>query len=131
MIEQETLLRTGLKKRIHVDQARIRANAKNGTDIPPVTVQAQGGPYKGHVVEIRGWSSVVYDGEAQLSCGARLWIETTAEVKILVRETPPEPCCPVVDERPELTEDLPALVHGSAEGWGRGCCCWLCRKAKD
>ena len=70
-----------LLKRIHVDQHVIRANLKNGTQLPAVTVQARGGPYKAQSVEIMGRSMVV-TGEKPLSCGARIWIETTAPVYI-------------------------------------------------
>lgn len=63
---------------------RIKANAKNGTDDPVLTVQAKGGPYKAHEILIDGPSKIVYEGTA-LSCGARAWIETTAEVTTVVR----------------------------------------------
>ena len=36
----------------------------------------------GHKVEILGPSKVVYSPDKPLSCGARVWIETEAEVKI-------------------------------------------------
>lgn len=80
MVETPSTLAAGTLKRIHVDQRRIRANAKDDTALPPITVQAAGGPYKATKVEILGPSAVVYDGR-QLSCGARLWIETRAEVR--------------------------------------------------
>lgn len=91
MIETNTVLIVGTIKRIHVDQKRIRANAKLGTNMPVLTVQAQGGPYKAHEVEIRGPSKMVYDGRT-LSCGARCWVETVAEVATIVHDD--EPCCP-------------------------------------
>lgn len=86
MIEEPTTIREGLIKRVHVDQHRIKANLKNGTDLPVVTVQAKGGPYKGHEVTIDGPSRVIYRGEDPLSCGARVWIETTAAVTVQVNE---------------------------------------------
>lgn len=84
MVEETTTLREGLVKRVHVDQKRIKANAKNGTTLPTMTVQARGGPYKGHRVKIDGPS--VLEGGDPLSCGARVWIYTTAEVTIEVEE---------------------------------------------
>lgn len=122
MIETPTVLTAGTVKRVHVDQHRIKANAKNGTNLPVLTVQAQGGPYKAHEVEVRGPSKIIYDGRT-LSCGAKCWIETAAEVATIVQDE--EPCCP------EPTEDLPPSIHGTTEGYNRGCCCWLCMKAKD
>jgi hypothetical protein len=76
--DEPTRLREGLIKRIHVDQPRLRANLSDGTDRPILTVQARGGPYKAHEVTINGPSKVIYADP--LSCGARCWIETTAEV---------------------------------------------------
>lgn len=84
MNETPTTIRAGLLKRLHVDQNRIKANLKDGTDLPVVTVQAVGGPYKGHEAVIDGPSRLVYADHA-LSCGARVWVETTAEVTTIIR----------------------------------------------
>lgn len=85
MIETDTVIRQGLIKRIHVDQARIKHNAKTGDDLPVLTVQAQGGPYKAHEIVVNGPSTIIYDGRT-LSCGAKVWIETHAEVSLELRE---------------------------------------------
>lgn len=85
MIEEPTTIREGLIKRIHVDQHRIKANVKDGTDLPVLTVQAKGGPYKAHEVIADGPTRIVYAPHDPLSCGARCWIETTAEVRTVVR----------------------------------------------
>jgi hypothetical protein len=85
MIEHSTTIRAGLVKRLHVDQHRIKHNTKTGDDLPVLTVQAQGGPYKAHEVEILGPSRLVYDGRT-LSCGAKVWIECDAEVVLTVRD---------------------------------------------
>jgi hypothetical protein len=77
-----TVLRNGLIKRIHVNQHVIKANTKTGETAPPLTVQAQGGPYPAREVTINGPSKVVYSPEKPLSCGARVWVETIAEVVI-------------------------------------------------
>ena len=67
-------------KRIHVDMHAIRRNMKHGTDEPICTVQNRGKSIKGH--------SVTFDGPATmqqskpLSCGARVWIETTAKITV-------------------------------------------------
>lgn len=84
MIEESVTIRAGLKKRLHVDQARIRRNTKTGSNDPPITVQARGGPYKAHRAVIDGPSELVYEPEDPLSCGARLWIFTEAEVHLTV-----------------------------------------------
>jgi hypothetical protein len=79
----------GTIKRLHVDQKRIKANTKDGTDLAPITIQTSQGPFKGHEAEIVVGGQVVarfiYKPQDPLSCGARLWIETTAEVRSIVR----------------------------------------------
>lgn len=71
-------------KRIHINSNRIKSNAKNGTNDPVVTVrQGQKIIAYGHEVVIHGPSTVVYRPEKPLSCGAKVWIETEAEVEVL------------------------------------------------
>ena len=74
------------KKYIHVNQHKIKANRKNGTEDPVLTVK----DYKsntycneleilddaGHIV-----AKVIYRPEKPLSCGAEVWIETHREVR--------------------------------------------------
>lgn len=86
MIEYSTTIQAGLVKRLHVDQARIRHNSKTGDDLPVLTVQARGGPFKAHEVVIDGPSKLVYNGDT-LSCGAKVWISTDAEVTTILRES--------------------------------------------
>lgn len=69
-----------MKTIIHVNQHKIRANRKNGTDDPVIAVKTYKETIYTHSVEILGQSRVVYRPEKPLSCGARVWIETEAEV---------------------------------------------------
>ena len=71
-----------MKKRIHINQHKIRANTKHGTNEPVVTVKTYKSNDYGHEVYIHGESKVVYSPNKPLSCGARVWIETDAEVTI-------------------------------------------------
>ena len=71
-----------MKKRIHINQHVIRANAKNGESEPVITVKTYDSNTYGHAVEIHGPSTVIYSPDKPLSCGAKVWIETTAEVTI-------------------------------------------------
>ena len=71
-----------MKKRIHINMHKIRANKKHGTKEPVITVKTSKTNTYGHEVEILGESKVVYSPDKPLSCGARVWIETDAEVKI-------------------------------------------------
>ena len=69
-----------MKKKIHINMHKIRANKKNGTNEPVITVKTYKSNTYAHEVEILGESKVVYSPDKPLSCGARVWIETDAEV---------------------------------------------------
>ena len=71
-----------MKKKIYINMHKIRANKKHGTNEPVITVKTYKTNTYGHEVEILGDSKVVYSPDKPLSCGARVWIETDAEVKI-------------------------------------------------
>lgn len=88
-------------KRIHVNQARIRSNAKNGTADAVIIVRTSRGVVYGSQVEILGPSKLVYSPHKPLSCGARLWLETTAEV--------------LVDGKPECAGGT--MSRGNRERW--------------
>lgn len=70
------------KKYIHVNQHKIRANLKHGTDEPVITVKEGKSNKYCHDVEILGPSVVRYseNGKPILSCGARVVIETESDV---------------------------------------------------
>lgn len=70
----------GTIKRLHVNQHNLKANAKDGGTRPVVTVQTSAGPVPCTYAKIEGPSELVSYG--QLSCGARVWVETTAPVKV-------------------------------------------------
>ena len=71
-----------MKKRIHINMHKIRENKKHGTKEPVITVKTSKTNTYAHEVEILGESKVVYSPDKPLSCGARVWIETDAEVKV-------------------------------------------------
>ena len=71
-----------MKKKIHINKHKIRANKKHGTKEPVITVKTYKTNTYAHEVEILGESKVVYSPDKPLSCGARVWIETDAEVKV-------------------------------------------------
>jgi hypothetical protein len=72
-----------MKTIIHVNQHEVKANAKNGTTNPVLTVKTYKDNTYAHEVVIKGDSKVVYLPDKPLSCGARVWIETEAEVEII------------------------------------------------
>jgi hypothetical protein len=73
-----------MKTYIHVNQHKIRANKKNGTDEPVITVKQGKKNTYCREVEIKGPSTVVYGGNDKplLSCGARVVIWTMADVEV-------------------------------------------------
>ena len=71
-----------MKTRIHVNQHKIRSNKKHGTNDPVITVKTSKSNTYGHEVMINGSSKVIYSPDKPLSCGAKVWIETEAELDI-------------------------------------------------
>jgi hypothetical protein len=73
------------KKYIHVNQHKIKANIKDGTDLPVITIKQGRSNIYCHEVLIKGPSSVIYGvgGKQILSCGARVVIATEADVEVI------------------------------------------------
>ena len=80
---QKLVMPAGTIKRIHVNQHIVRANVAANADAHAVTVQWKGKSYIARDIQIRGESTVMQRMHKPLSCGARIWIETRAEVEIL------------------------------------------------
>jgi len=74
-----------MKTYIHVNQHKIRSNKLHDTDEPVITIKRGRSNIYCHEVEILGNSVLKYSGNGKpiLSCGARVVIETEAEVKIV------------------------------------------------
>lgn len=75
-----------MKTIIHVNQHNIKANTKNNTNKPVLTCKTYKNNQYAHEVVIYGQDGleaarVIYRPENALSCGARVWIETTNKVK--------------------------------------------------
>ena len=78
-----------MKKKIHINQHNVRSNSKHNTDLPVMTVKTYKENIKGDTVQINGASTVVYQPDNPLSCGAKVWIETHAEVRVYHMESRP------------------------------------------
>lgn len=72
-----------MKKIIHVNQHKIRANNKNKSTDPVITVKTYKSNDYCHEALIDGPCKVVYSPDKPLSCGARVWIETKSEVRCI------------------------------------------------
>lgn len=85
-----------MKKIIHINQHVIRANKKNGTKHPVITVKT----YKSNTycqrVKIHGPCEVVYSPDKPLSCGARVWIECECDLTMIGSVVGrPDDACPL------------------------------------
>jgi hypothetical protein len=69
-------------KRIHINQHVIRRNMKKTDGVYEPTVTVKDGKKNTYCygVDILGPCSVVYSPDKPLSCGAKVWIETDAQV---------------------------------------------------
>ena len=76
------------KTYIHVNQHKIRSNLKHNESEPCITVKKGKSNTYCHEVHIKGDSKVIYGGNDKplLSCGARVVIETNAEVVAILNE---------------------------------------------
>lgn len=71
-----------MKRLLHINRNIIQYNAKHGTEFPVCRVQEGSKSRYGTTVDIHGESRMVYNPENPLSCGAKLWIETEADVTV-------------------------------------------------
>ena len=71
-----------MKKKIHVNQHQIRANKKDGGNRNVITVKTYKDNVYGVEVNKEGPSRVVYSPNKPLSCGAKVWIETSSIVSV-------------------------------------------------
>jgi hypothetical protein len=83
-----------MKKIIHVNQHKIKANTKNGTDDPVLTVKTYKDNEYAHeaVIKTKDGSEIarlVYRPHKPLNCGARVWLEfdtDNVDVEVINRE---------------------------------------------
>ena len=69
-----------MKTIVHVNQHKIRSNARSGARDPVFTVKTYKSNTYAHEVEIGGPCKIVYSPDKPLPCGAKVWIETESEV---------------------------------------------------
>ena len=69
-------------KIIHINRNVIQANAKHGRADPVCRVEEDGAVNYAMEVEIMGPSRMIYAPDRPRPCGAKLWIETNAEVRL-------------------------------------------------
>ncbi len=79
-----------MKKRIHVNQHKIRSNQKTGDRKAVLTVKTYKSNDYCHEAIINGPCKVIYSPDKPLSCGARVWIETDADVVCVERDVDEE-----------------------------------------
>ncbi|MDB4348874.1 hypothetical protein OAA64_00965 [bacterium] len=71
-----------MKKKIHINQHKIRSNSKISPEdrVPVITVKTYKSNTYCEEVLITGPCRVVYSPDKPLSCGAKVWIETESEI---------------------------------------------------
>lgn len=77
-----------MKKIIHVNQHKIRSNTKTGKREPVITCKTyKSNDYAKEVEVLDELGNVscriIYSPDKPLSCGAKVWIETNNEIRIL------------------------------------------------
>ena len=71
-----------IKKIIHVNQHVIKSNNKTGERKPVITVKTYKNNRYAKEVYVDGPCKIIYSPDKPLSCGAKVWIETQANVRI-------------------------------------------------
>ena len=82
------ILQEGPKvKKIHINQHNIRSNKTKETDLPVITIKVGSKNYYCNEIQIDGPSTIKYCGSGDqkplISCGARVVMETTSEVRVI------------------------------------------------
>jgi hypothetical protein len=75
-----------MKKKIHINQHVIKANAKHNINEPVITVKTYKDNSYGHEVYVDGPCVIKYNPYKPLACGAKVWIETDAQVEVWEKE---------------------------------------------
>jgi hypothetical protein len=80
-----------MKTIIHVNQHKVKSNSKNNTQEPVLTCKTyKSNDYAHEALIFDGNGNevarVIYRPNDPLSCGAKVWIETTNEVKLITHE---------------------------------------------
>ena len=68
-----------MKAKVHVNQHKIRSNAKTAEREPLITVKTYKSKEYASTGEINGPSKIVYSPDKPLSCGAKVWVEAEYE----------------------------------------------------
>lgn len=71
-----------MKKKIHINQHVIKANAKHNINEPVITVKTYKDNTDGHEVYVDGPCVIKYNPYKPLPCGAEVWIETESQVDV-------------------------------------------------
>ncbi len=80
----EKSMKTKPKKIIHINQHNIKWNAKNPKKkrLPVITTKQGKKNIYGFEVIINEHTKIIYSPDKPLSCGAKVWLETSEPIKI-------------------------------------------------
>ena len=71
-----------MKRIVHINQHVIKKNAKTGERNPVITCKTYKDNIYGYEADFTN-GKVIYSPDKPLSCGAKVWIETTDPVQVL------------------------------------------------
>lgn len=71
-----------MKTIVHVNQHIIKSNKKYNECVAPLACKTYKSNQYGFNIELKGPSRIVYRPDKPLPCGAHVWIETYAPVKV-------------------------------------------------
>jgi hypothetical protein len=72
-----------VQTKVHVNQHVIKSNHKTGKKDPVLTIKTYKSNTYASKIRIKGPCTIEYNPNEPLSCGARVWINTKAEVEII------------------------------------------------
>ena len=77
-----------MKSYIHVNRQKIVQNKKNGTNEPTITCKTYKSNTYAHEIVILDKDNnevarIIHRPDKPLSCGAKVWIETSNQIKII------------------------------------------------
>lgn len=80
-----------MKTIIHVNQHKVKSNSKNNAQEPVLTCKTYKSNDYAHEAIIcdkngEEVARIIYKPNDPLSCGAKVWIETNNEVKLIIHE---------------------------------------------
>ena len=93
---------------IHINKNSIAQNHHKKPEVPVISVKKGSSNVYAWDVEVQGGCRIVYRHDSPKNCGARVWIETYSEVKLIDRQSEiPIPLTSALKTSPQVNSSLP------------------------